>query len=422
MLSHGPDHEPGRWTSPLALAIAGIVLVAFVLLVRVLIDRPAAHQPASQPSAPAVTPPGEVPPLPFGVTAKSVRGPKEPTRFSGTVTGSGSGWGSGQLLLTGPRPGWLSIATDTFRPITGLPQWQAGYGFTRMPGGWAVQQYSPPQADCRKCDAPPAVYFVADGGSRRSAHAAPVGAAYAAAAAANASDLWLTAYLPEADIGASSGTAQEVTQAGQGVGAPLQLPTGYVIDRAVRGGFLLAPYAPPANPVSDELWDPRTGQVIGTFANVIAASPEQIAWNPCPGRCPLKILTFPGKKTLSVRTALTIPLAPRTWADSGTFSATGNLLALQVSTAVQRDGSAAATRLEVIDTATGQVTSLPGTTLSSQIGVSFGWQPGTESLVAAIAQPSGFAQLAVWQPGYTDVLIRPLRLPGQSSPVLGDHT
>ena len=422
MLRHGPDDEPSRWTSPLALAAAGIVLVALVLLVRVLTGRPSVHHPASQPSVAAVTPPGEVPPPPFGVTANSVHGPKEPTRFSGTVTGSGSGSGSGQLLLTGPRPGWLSIATDRFQPVAGLPQWQAGYGFTRVPGGWAVQQYSPPQASCQKCDAPPAVYFVADAGIRRSARAAVLGAAYAAAAAANAGDLWLTAYLPEADIGASSGTAQEVTQTGQGIGAPLQLPTGYVIDRAVKGGLLLAPYAPPANPVRDELWDPRTGQVIGTFANVIAASAEQIAWSPCPGRCPLKILTLLGHKTLSVNTALTIPLARGMWADSGTFSASGRLLALQVSTAVQRDGSAAATRLEVIDTATGQVTSLPGTTLSSQIGVSFGWQPGTGSLVAAIAQPSGFAQIAIWRPGYADPLVRAVRLPSQTAPVLGDHT
>lgn len=417
-LSHGPDDEPSRWTSPIALAVAGIVLVAVVLLVRGLVDRPAAHRPAGQASAPAVTPSGQAPPLPFGVTADSGPGPKEPTQFSGTVTTSGTG----QLLLTGPRPGWLSIATGRFQPVIGLPQWRAGYGFTRVPGGWAVQQYSPPQARCQKCDAPPAVYFVADGGTQQPGRAMVVGAAYAAAPAADTGDLWLTAYLPEADIGDSSGTAQEVTHAGQGVGPPWQLPTGYVIDRAVKDGLLLAPYAPGTNPVRDQLWDPVTGLVTSTFTNVITASPGQIAWSPCPDRCLLKILTLPRKGVPSVKTALTIPLAPGAWADSGTFSPTGRLLALQVSTDVQRDGSAAATELEVIDTVTGQVTALPGTTISSQIGLSFGWQPGTDRLVAAIAQPSGLAQLAIWQPGAPDALIRVLRLPSQTSPVLGDHT
>lgn len=420
-LRHGPDHEPSRWTSPIALAIAGIVLVTAVLLVRGLVNAPAAHRPAGQPSVPAVTPSGQAPPLPFGVTAADDHGPKEPTKFSGPVTSSAAG----QLLLTGPRPGWLSIATGRFRPVTGLPPWRAGYGFTRVPGGWAAQQYSPPQARCQKCDAPPAVYFVADGGIRRPARAMVVGAAYAAAPAAETGDLWLTAYLPEADIGASSGTAQEVTQTGQGVGPPWQLPTGYVIDRAVKDALLLAPYAPGTNPVRDQLWNPVTGLVTGTFTNVITASPEQIAWSPCPDRCDVKILTLPGTGALpgmGAKKILTIPLAPGAWADSGTFSPTGRLLALQVSTDVQRDGSAAATRLEVIDTVTGQVTALPGTTISSQIGLSFGWQPGTDRLVAAIAQPSGLAQLAIWQPGYADPLVRVLRLPSQTSPVLGDHT
>lgn len=344
---------------------------------------------------------------PFGVTVSSGTGSKEPIRFSGLAATSGVG----RLLLTGPRPGWLRTATGTFQPIAGLPSWGPGYGFTRVAGGWAAQRYSPPQANCQVCNAPPAVYFI--GG--QSDRATVVGAAYGAAAAASLGDLWLTAYLPDANIAAASGTTQEVTTAGQGVGPPSQLPAGYVIDRAVKGGLLLAAYEQGPGPVRDYLWDPVTAQVKRHFTNVVAADPGQIAWDPCLGMCPLKILRLPAM------TGPTVRLSHGAWAVAGTFSADGRLLALQVTTDVQRDGSAAATRLEVINTASGHVTVLPGTTVDSLIGVRFGWQASSDRLVAALALPSGLVELASWQPGATRLSIQAVRLPAGTAPVLGDH-
>jgi len=406
ILGHGPDREPSRWTSPMALVIVGLVLVAIALLVRGIVDRVAAHRPAAESGAPAATPPTQTPAAPFGATFRGA-GSKEPTRFAGVATTSGVG----RLLLTGPRPGWLQTASGRFQPITGLPPSALGYGFTRTADGWAVQRFTPPQATCHVCDAPPAVYFVRG----QSAHATVVGTAYDAAAAVSEGDLWLTAYLPEADIAAASGTTQEVTVAGEGVGPPSQLPQGYVIDRAVKGGLLLAPYAQGPGPVRDYLWDPVTAQVVRDFTNVIAASPRHIAWAPCLGKCPLKILKLPAMGGMSVR------LPRGAWAVAGTFSSDGRLLAVQVTTDLQRDGSAAATRIDVINTVTGQLIALPGTTVNSLIGVSFGWQAGSDRLLAALALPSGFVDLVSWRPGDTHLSIQAVRLPPGTTPVLGDH-
>ncbi len=44
LLSHGPDREPPRWTSPLGLAVAAVVLLALVLLIHGAVSR-SAHRP-----------------------------------------------------------------------------------------------------------------------------------------------------------------------------------------------------------------------------------------------------------------------------------------------------------------------------------------------------------------------------------------
>jgi hypothetical protein len=390
----------------MALVVGGLVLVAIALLVRVIVEQVAARRPAAESGAPSAPPPTQAPAAPFGATFRGT-GSKEPTRFAGVATTSGVG----RLLLTGSRPGWLQTATGRFQPIAGLPPWALGYGFTRTADGWAVQRFTPPQANCHVCDAPPAVYFLRG----QSARATVVGTAYDAAAAVSQGHLWLTAFLPEADIATASGTTQEVTVAGEGVGPPAQLPAGYVIDRAVRGGLLLAAYAQGPGPVRDYLWDPVTARTVRTFTNVIAVSPRHIAWAPCLGKCPLKILTLPAMAGLSVR------LPRGTWPVAGTFSSDGNLLAVQVTTDLQKDGSAAATRIDVINTVTGHLIALPGSTVNSLIGVSFGWQAGSDRLLAAIALPSGFVDLASWRPGDTHLSVQAVRLPPGTTPVLGDH-
>jgi hypothetical protein len=387
------------------LPVAGVVLVALALAVRGIVHRSAAHSSGVKSSVQAGTTPGSGLVTPFGVTADRSLKPKEPTSFTGVVASPDRG----RLLLTGPRPGWFWAATGTFQPIAGLPRWQAGYWFTRVTGGWAVQRYNPPQASCLICDAPPAVYFV----PYRQAHATAVGEAYDATAGVTRGTLWLTAYLPDANLGTASGTAQEVTVGGHALGPPLTLPAGYVIDRAVRGGFLLTPYSQRPGLVRDELWSPVKQRVVREFTSVVAASPDQIAWTQCVGRCSLRILR------LSSGATVTIPLAMGASAESATFNSDGSLLAVQVTTAVQPDGFAAATRLEAINTGSGHVTALPGTTISSLIAVSFGWQPGSDRLLAAVARPFGVVQVASWQPGGAQLSVQAMRLPTGTSPVLG---
>lgn len=75
----------------------------------------------------------------------------------------------------------------------------------------------------------------------------------------------------------------------------------------------------------------------------------------------------------------------------------------------------------MINTVTGQVTVLPGTTVNSLIGVSFGWQAGSDRLLAALELPSGLVELASWQSGDARLSVQAVRLPAGTSPVLGDR-
>jgi hypothetical protein len=400
-LTRGPDREPSRWTSPAALTVAGIVIVAAALLIRGVLDRPATRPRAAESSISATAVP-----VPSGVTA--ILGPKDHGRFVGRAAGSGGT----RLLLTGPRPGWLT-GTGRFQPIAGLPLSVTGYTFTRASGGWVVQKYSPPEADCQECDAPPGIYYVAASGAR----ARYVASAYDAVAAAAPGELWVTAYLPDANLVTASGTAQLITTSGLVISQPSQLPAGYVIDRAVKGGLLLEPYSQGPGLATAELWNPATGRVSREFPGVIAASADLVAWDPCPGKCPLTVLD------LLTRRKLTIPLGafgPGAWAAAGTFSTDGRLLAVRVSTTAQVTAFTDATRLAVISTASGRVTILPGTAVSSLVGESFGWLAGGDELEAALARPGGLIQVASWQPGDRYLSLRYLRLPAGTRPVLGD--
>ena len=410
ILSQGRDRGPRRRTLPLALAAAGVtVLVLAGLLVHGLLEPRARHVSGAQSARPPSAQPSPVPAVTAGLTQGSRPVRPEPVGLAGVPVALG---GDVRLLLTGARPGWFSPATGRFEPIGGLPESGSGYGFTRVAGGWAAQGYSPATPSCQACAGQPSpVYFIADGQAR----ATRVGVASEAAAAGRGGALWLTTYRPGADVSVTSGIAQEVTLAGQPIGPRVRLPAGYVIDRAVGGALLLAPLLAPYSQgpgvVTDELWDPPTGRVIREFRNVIAASPEQIAWNPCGSRCPVYVLS------LSTGASTSIPLAPGTWAVGGTFSPDGRLLAVQVSAAVTPDGYAAANRLEVIDLASHRMTAVPGTTISSRVGLSFGWQPGRDRLLAAVA---GTSTVASWQPGDRYLSIQAARIPLGTALVLGD--
>ena len=127
------------------------------------------------------------------------------------------------------------------------------------------------------------------------------------------------------------------------------------------------------------------------FDNIIATSPEQIAWSPGCRSCRVQILN------VSTGTTVTTPIPGRNPAALGAiFSDDGRLLA------VQQPGR----EIQVFDTAARTLTAIPGTALSTAAWQNFGWQPGGPRLVIAAGPNSrpGPAQLAYWQPG--DALLR----------------
>jgi len=150
---------------------------------------------------------------------------------------------------------------------------------------------------------------------------------------------------------------------------PVQASCGYLINSGV-GGYLLLSGIDGAN----VLWNPRTGQTIRRFADVIAAGPEQIVWNQGCGTCRVQILNvttggrlttpFPGNRPAALRASL---------------SADGTLLA-----ALLKGGA-----LGVLDTATGTLTVIPGTAIRSPVNLTFAWLGQSYRLmVTATSSPS----------------------------------
>jgi hypothetical protein len=190
-----------------------------------------------------------------------------------------------------------------------------------------------------------------------------------------------------------------------------------VIDQGTRAGLLLVQeQASGSSPVRYELWDPGTRRVTRSFVNVIAASPAEIAWMPaCTAGCRVHVLHLAGGP------AGEITLPGRSHSYDGAFSPDGRLLALLVTARVTASGWPAATRLMVAAVATGRITAVPGTTVGSRIGVSFGWQAGSHRLIAdvPVGVPGHYEwQIAAWRPGDTRLSVALARAPGGSWPVI----
>ena len=88
---------------------------------------------------------------------------------------------------------------------------------------------------------------------------------------------------------------------------------------------------------------------------------------------------------------------------------------------VTASGQAAATRLVVATVANGRIAAVPGSTVGSGIGVDFGWQPGSQQLIADV--PAGTPeqpewQIAVWQPGDARISTTLARVAENSWPVI----
>jgi hypothetical protein len=145
---------------------------------------------------------------------------------------------------------------------------------------------------------------------------------------------------------------------------------------------------------------------------VIAASPTEVAWTSrcTPTTCRVEVLDLAtGRQT-------TVGLPAGSSAAGASFSPSGRLLALQLSYSL--DG-ALAMRLDVATVATGQLTEVPRTSVSSDALFAFGWPVQTDSLVAEFTfMPT--IQLASWHLGSSRLAVSVLK-PGhtQASLIVG---
>lgn len=415
ILNFGRDREP-RWRPRWWLAVAAVG-IAVALTAAFIWPRPGLRQhgaqarPSAVGSSPAVL--GE---LGSPAAAPSPL-PSEPARMIGQpLPREASLW----LLLGGHGPAWLSVATGRTEPIRGLPPAGNGYQLIAIAGGWAAQPFPAGDVGCANCARGPLpVYYVADG----SRVASRIGAADYAASAATPGALWLVSYRRGADMSTAVGDAQEISVTGATLGPRIRLPAGYVIDQGTRAGLLLVQEQQQgSSPLRYELWDPGTRQVARSFVNLIAASPAEIAWMPdCTVSCQVQVLDLPGGRVEG------ISLPGRSKPYQGAFSPDGRLLALLVTARVTLAGQAAAIRLMVATIASGRISAVPGTTVGSGNGVDFGWQPGTNRLIADVGvgatdqpeqQPEW--QIAVWRPGDARLSTALARAPYESWPVLDE--
>jgi hypothetical protein len=149
--------------------------------------------------------------------------------------------------------------------------------------------------------------------------------------------------------------------------------------------------------------------------NLIAASPAEIAWVDCTEGCQVHVMDLSGGP------AGQFSLPGRSTAYAGAFSPDGRFLALLVTARITATGQPAAIRLTVATVASGLITTVPGTTVGSGNGVSFGWQAGSHRLIADLAtgtpgQPEW--QIAVWGPGDARLSTALVRIPENSWPVI----
>ena len=392
ILSQGGDRDPGPWRRR-----AVVIAAAAVVAVLAVLDLPRHQHPVARPHAQSASP-APVTLVPSGA------GPSGPGGVSGLAMPPSGGL---RLPVTGPEPAWLRPATGRATPILGLPPHQAGYQFTRVAGGWAVQADPGGHARCGSCAGPRVpVYFLADGAPS----ARRVGAADDVAPGASARALWLTSFPPGTDMSSTPGTAQEITVAGATMGSPVRLPAGYVIDRATARGLLLAPVAQPGTAVY-RLWDPAAAGAGRSFSSVMAASARQVAWvTGCDPLCHVRVLDL----VTGRQNAIALPGGSS--AVNGAFSPDGKFLALQVSSVSRGDGGALAMQLDVARMARSHLVLVPGTQVSSDALVGFGWPARGDDLVAELSFLTK-VQVTSWHPGAHQLAVAVIR-PGAQSGAL----
>lgn len=389
ILSQGGSRELGQW--PRRVTAAAVLVLVAVTLVHYLPR--SRHEPAGSARAAASR---ATTPVPLAVSG-AVSGDGAEAEEPDGITGHVLSWPGGlRLLAAGQQPAWFSPVTRQMVPVGGLPQ-RSGYEFIRITGGWAVQADPAAPAVCASCAGPGrAVYFLA--GAGRSATL--VGRADAVAPG-TAGTMWLTSYPPEADPVTAAGTAREVSTTGRQLGPQLRLPAGYVIVQGTGRGLLLAPVVRQPGTMADKLWDPAAGQSVRAFDEVIAASPALIAWAPCSARCGVQVLNLDTGRQVRVD----VPVV--SWVTSAAFSPDDRYLALQVSFGDNSYDGQTAVQLELASTATGRLTVVPQTWVSSDALGGFGWPAGTDILVAELTFTTK-VQLVSWHPGAGQLAIATL--------------
>jgi len=385
ILSQGGGRARGPW--PRRVAAAAVLILVAVTIGH---DLPRSRHGAVRPARAGIT--GARPPA---AASGEVGVAAEPDGITGQVVS----WPGGlRLPASGQRPAWFWPATGRVAPIAGLPRQPSGYQFIRAAGGWAVQVRPAAQAGCGLCAGPPrAVYFLAD-------HAQAVTRVGLADAVApgTAGALWLTSYPPDAEPRTAAGIAQEVSIAGRPLGPALRLPAGYLIEQGTVHGLLLAPVAQDSGTMPDTLWDPASPQPSRGLAAVLAASATQIAWAPpCAARCGVQVLSLATGRQVSVE------LPGASSAAGAAFSPDGSFLAVQVNVGDDSDDGELAVRLELVSTASGRLTTVPQTWVSSNALIGFGWPASSQSLVAELSFTTK-VQLASWHPGASRLAITTL--------------
>ena len=387
ILSQGGGREFGPW--PRRVAAAAMLVLVAVTIVHYL---PRSRHGTARPVRAAVT----ATPLRLPLAVSGDAGvAEEPDGITGQLLS----WPGGlRLPASGQRPVWYWPATGQVVPIGGLPLQRSGYQFIRAAGGWAVQAAPGAQAVCGNCAEPRRVYFLADRGQS----VTQAGLADAVAPG-TAGALWLTSYPPDADPRTAAGMAREVSIAGRQLGPQLRLPAGYLIEQGTDRGLLLAPMAQRQGTMADKLWDPAAPQPSRTFEGVIAASATQIAWAPqCVARCRVQVLNLATGRQVSVELPEASSVA------NAAFSPDGSFLAVQVSFGDDADDGALAVQLELASMASGRLTAVPETWVSSDALVGFGWPASSDSLVAELSFTTK-VQLASWHPGASRLAIAVLR-------------
>jgi hypothetical protein len=147
---------------------------------------------------------------------------------------------------------------------------------------------------------------------------------------------------------------------------------------------------------------------------VIAANATEVASAArCAPTCNVQVLDLATGRSSVVR----LPAASS--ATDGAFSPSGGYLALQVTSENTGDDGALAIRLEVASVASGRLTVVPGTFVSSDALAGFGWPDVSDSLVAEFNFEST-TQVTSWHPGASELALAVVK-PGhtQASLIVG---